>query len=415
MLYNPTTVKKGLVGTVGWKNNRDSQGTTQLKYLTSGTSGMFFNDVSPLLTFRNVESIADRDTNNSTVAKHDTGGSIVHAVDEVVEGTDHKIYVCTLGHTGDQAPPNTTYWKETNLFTEWLREKTEASILMAVSDWYNKKFMNFTANSLVENKQLFKTAPKLENTTNDVDGITVGMEIAPRLSRNIKLSLHEVGFIFNGTPSFTLYLYKAGTSAAIQTKAVTITTANTEEWITLDWDIYGDSTYWLVYNVTGPDPVNGVLSYDQRGGGRTLFSTGKFAGIKAFQLPSGVAETSMWDLSKNVYTISDNYGINLRYSVYCDYTNLIVQQKHIFSRLIAHRVANDMIRTFALNPDAKLDRNTVNLEYDKVMFELTGTEDSRIGLMKEYSAILNGIQFDTTDIDTLCLPCRRRRGMIKPI
>lgn len=102
-MYTASTLKTGLIGLIGWRQNRDADGL-QLQGLTSTTSGLYYNDVHPLLTFDNLLSIAP----------------------------DVELL-------GDNAS------ERAQAFTDWLQEKTEAGIINAVTDWLDHKLPMRTA------------------------------------------------------------------------------------------------------------------------------------------------------------------------------------------------------------------------------------------------------------------------------
>jgi hypothetical protein len=51
-MYSVSEIKSGLIGLIGWRQNVDITGV-QLTDLTTTTSGLYFNDEHPLLTFDN--------------------------------------------------------------------------------------------------------------------------------------------------------------------------------------------------------------------------------------------------------------------------------------------------------------------------------------------------------------------------
>jgi len=50
-------IKTGFDGFIGWKQNDDASGL-QLTDLTTSSSGMFYNDIHPILTIENIASVS---------------------------------------------------------------------------------------------------------------------------------------------------------------------------------------------------------------------------------------------------------------------------------------------------------------------------------------------------------------------
>ena len=402
-MYNPAQLKAGLIGLVGWRQNYDPAGT-QLSALTSSTSGLYLNDEHPLLNIENLLSIAPEFSKLPTPTAWNSGTT--YAIGDLVSlsGTN---YIATAAST-NQTPPDTDYWAVYDAFTHWLKSKTEAGILRAVDTWLEKKFYLNTGANLLERKQLLEVAGNLNDK--DVNaGRVAGLEIAPFRSRNISLEIEALGLQFDTSQTVTVYLFSATSPTPLQTQAVSYATAGALQWETVNWSVAGSGSYYVVVDqaaISGRS-INSVYEHANACGGIAQIPGGKFFRASAFDVSGGVA--SLWNLDNMSYTRSTNYGLNLRLNLQCDFTTFILEQKNLFRTAISKQVAIDLLRERAFNPNSRVNRHLANIDRKTLLYEIDGDSQGRPGGMrKQLEEAIEAIQFDDTEIDRYCLPCRRR-------
>jgi len=375
-MYTAATIKTELIDLIGWRQNPDSAGT-QLTGLTTSSSGLWFNDVHPLLTFDNLEAIAPQFS----------------------------------GFTASD-------------LTDWLQEKTESGIIGAVEDWIRAKFEVRTAKNLLESKRLFDNAPSL--TVKDTnDGKLAGLEIVPARTRGTQTVIERIGLQFDTAQDIVIRLYRAGTAAHIQTVTVTYATAGDLQWETVNWTLDGHGAYWIAYeqaNLSGQS-YNTILDYSnvtdqlntrvRRSQYYLAYPVGRYALVTPFENPGAFGA---FDASDNSYTVGSNYGLNLELHVQCDYTDFIVRHSDILKGLIQKRVAMDLLREIAYNANTRVNRHESNASINQVLYEIDGDSQGRPGgLRHTYEMELKATTMDQDKIDPVCLPCKRRSVRYKAI
>lgn len=363
-MYNATNLKAGLIGLVGWRQNADSSGT-QLTGLTTSTSGMYYNDIHPYLTIDNLLSVAPD-----------------------FEKTE-----------ANQDDINTA-------FTNWLQEKTEAGIIQAVNTWLNRKSEMLTASALLESTQIYQgTGRQLSDTK--VAGKLAGLEITPYRSRLVNIEVESIGIQLTANQSITVYLFHTGSTSPVESAVINYTANGGVQWENVNWTLNGEGAYYICYqqdDLTGTS-LNGT--YDEINTHSAQYiAKGKYFYATPFTVTSGIA--SLWDFTDNKYSYSTNYGLNIRSSVKCDYTDFVLQQKSLFQTAIANQVAVNLIKEMQ-NPQARINRNTANITKEDVLFALHGANGNKDGLLHELKRSIDSIQFDSNKIDKVCMPCRRRR------
>ena len=379
-MFNTTTIKNSFSGLIGWRQNLDSSGI-QLTGLTTSSSGLWFNDEHPLLTFDNLLSIAPDVVKLSAVP----------------------------------ATQNT-------LFTDWLTQKTDAAIVGAVRDWFNRKAKKRTANNLLEKSKLFNNANSITETVDNFSSAhMVGLEIIPQISPSLKFKINKIGVQLDTNQTVTVRLFHSQASAEVANVAINYTGSGGVQWEDVSasglWEMTKEGSYFLVYDqsaITG-NAINGVPDYNFLQSGQYRYPSGKYFVASAFSIAG--SKSAMWDISGNKYDQTTNYGLNVDFALSCDYTNLITEQKELFTELIMKKVALMLLREMALNPQSRVNRNEANIKVNDILYELDGDSGAnrRSGIGADYESILNAVQLDTTGIDEICLPCKRRGIKIKTV
>ena len=405
-MYNAATIKTELIGLVGWRQNADPSGWQLIAPLTTApTSGLYFNDVHPLLSFDNLISIAP-DFPRITFPAWSALTS--YAIGDKVLVS--SVYYIAIAPSLNQTPPNATYWAVYDPFTAWLKEKTEAGIIAAVDDWLASKSEMLTASALLSNDDLFKATGNISNLQAKAGNI-VGLEIIPARSKNVILKIDRIGIQFDTNQTVRVYLFKSGRVTEVAHLDIVYAGAGAVQWADAGWELSGEGSYFIAYNedaITG-QAVNGVNDHTYLGSGVRNFPSSRYFQATAFTVDHDDA-AALWDLTQNQYSLDTNFGLNLTTSARCSYTDFIVRQKNLFKTVIAHRVGMDLLREMAFNPQSRINRNAENITKGQVLYEIEGdTRGNReFSLSGQYKKALAAIQFDTNAIDPICLSCRRR-------
>jgi hypothetical protein len=115
----------------------------------------------------------------------------------------------------------------------------------------------------------------------------------------------------------------------------------------------------------------------------------------------------MWDIEKNVYTNTKNYGLNVEVSVYCDLTDFIIRERQMFAQVLQKEMAARVIRMLAFNPDVRVNRNQSNASQFDLLYETDGNPQGReSGLGKDLKDAYAALDLDTRGIDRICMTCR---------
>lgn len=403
---------------VGWKQSYDLSDIMLSSNLTQTESGMYFQQIHPLLTLDNLRSIAP-DFQNYNWQVHDANKA--YKSGEVVR-VDDSLYKALQDVPAETDILDSEYWTETNPFSEWLEEKTKASIVKLVNKFINMKLADKATKSLIENKILFDGTGRLTNKIENRNRL-VGFEIDTVRSKGVTVKIDKIGLQMTKPGSYTLYIFHSSNPEPIYTLTFEKTKANSLEWFKPKDDILlpyestntdAGGSWYLVYKQSKL-PENAQAIYKDRDwstGPCKACSRSEFLAYQAWSRyievhPFYISEDEEFDPETMNFTYDKNYGINLEVSAYCDLTDFIIKQRAMFQDVLAKQVAIDFLREFAYNPNVRTNRHSINASKLDILTELDGDSNNmrQSGLSYELDIALKALSISTQGLDRVCLPC----------
>lgn len=411
-------IQDKLLHLVGWKQNYDLSNITLSDNLTQTESGMYFQQIHPLLTLDNLQSIAP-DFQNYNWQVYDTNKA--YKSGEVVRIED-SLYKALQDVPIKTSISDADYWIETNPFSEWLEDKTKASIVKLVNKFINMKLADKASKSLIENKTLFDGTGRLTNKIENRNRL-VGFEIDTVRSKGVTVKIDKIGLQMTEPGSYTLYIFHSSNPEPIYTLTFEKTKANSLEWFKPKDDILlpyesvntdAGGSWYLVYKQSEL-PENAQAIYKDRDwstGPCKACSRSEFLAYQAWSKyievhPFYISEDEEFDPEAMNFTYDKNYGINLEVSAYCDLTDFIIKQRAMFQDVLSKQVAIDFLREFAYNPNVRTNRHSINASKLDILAELDGDSSSmrQSGLSYELDIALKALSISTQGLDRICLPC----------
>lgn len=411
-------IQDKLLHLVGWKQNYDLSNITLSDNLTQTESGMYFQQIHPLLTLDNLQSIAP-DFQNYNWQVYDTNKA--YKSGEVVRIED-SLYKALQDVPIKTSISDADYWIETNPFSEWLEDKTKASIVKLVNKFINMKLADKASKSLIENKTLFDGTGRLTNKIENRNRL-VGFEIDTVRSKGVTVKIDKIGLQMTEPGSYTLYIFHSSNPEPIYTLTFEKTKTNSLEWFKPKDDILlpyesvntdAGGSWYLVYKQSEL-PENAQAIYKDRDwstGPCKACSRSEFLAYQTWSKyievhPFYISEDEEFDPEAMNFTYDKNYGINLEVSAYCDLTDFIIKQRAMFQDVLSKQVAIDFLREFAYNPNVRTNRHSINASKLDILAELDGDSSSmrQSGLSYELDIALKALSISTQGLDRICLPC----------
>lgn len=420
-------IQEKLLHLIGWEQNYDTSDLKISDALTVSESGLYFQQIHPLLTLKNMSCIAP-DFKNITFPEYNSEKEYSKGNVVDYQGTQYK---ALQKAQGKQPDIESEYWVETNLFSEWLESKTKASIQKAIARYCNEKTVEGTNKPLCESRTLFDGTGRLVDTVKNKKNL-VGFEIVPVRAKGVTTKINKICLQFTKAGEYTLYLMHSSMDAPVKIIKLNKIRDNSAEWFTVD-DLYlpyqsedndaGGSWYLCYFQSELPEGSQAIRKnkdWSKEPCGscsrRELLAWmawSKYFEIHPFFVNEELINTEdeslhLWDVENNQYTYDNNYGLNLEVTVSCDITDFIIEQRMMFQDVIAKQVAVDMLREFAYNSSVRTNRHSINASRLDILYEVDGDSSSmkKSGLSYQLDMAFKAIKLSTSGIDRVCLPCR---------
>lgn len=420
-------IQEKLLRLIGWEQNYDTSDLKISDALTVSESGLYFQQIHPLLTLQNMSCIAP-DFKNITFPEYNSEKEYSKGNVVDYQGTQYKALQKVQGKQPDI---ESEYWVETNLFSEWLESKTKASIQKAIARYCNEKTVEGTNKPLCESRTLFDGTGRLVDTVKNKKNL-VGFEIIPVRAKGVTTKINKICLQFTKAGEYTLYLMHSSMDAPVKIIKLNKIRDNSAEWFTVD-DLYlpyqsedndaGGSWYLCYFQSELPEGSQAIRKnkdWSKEPCGscsrRELLAWmawSKYLEIHPFFVNEELINIEdeslhLWDVENNQYTYDNNYGLNLEVTVSCDITDFIVEQRMMFQDVIAKQVAVDMLREFAYNSNVRTNRHSINASRLDILYEVDGDSSSmkKSGLSYQLDMAFKAIKLSTSGIDRVCLSCR---------
>lgn len=422
-------IQTALLPVVGWQQDYNPQNQID-DALCQSESGLTFQGAHPLVTLANVRAIMPDDylykyPNWDNQTAYPAGAKVKHK---------NVVYVALSANAGADPEENPTIWKPYNMVSDFVRQLTINGINTAVQTFIQEKQLQQETRNLLERRTFFDGAARLQATI-DPTGKIVGFEIVPVRSMGVTTKIERIGLQMVGaTGKVKLYLFHSSQVAPMRTIELDFTNTNGGfQWFTPDEPIYlpyipgtdgngndAGGAWFLCYNQNelpaGMQALNVSKDWSVEpcqtclgGSIESWRQMTKYLQVSPFGIhaPADFAEyPEMFDIGQIGYTNTMNYGLNVEISVGCDLTDFIISQRQVFATVIQKQVAANVLRTIAMNPDVRVNRNQVNVTRDELLYELDGAPQGRAtGLGYELKQAYKALSLDTRGLDRICLQC----------
>lgn len=420
-MYNETIIAESWGGLIAWRQNYNVNGEQLEADLITGETGLFYQDEHVLMNLDVIQSIMP---DHSLVNYPVYGPLTPYVVGQIVEYNGVN-YTCIQDGTGETPDaPGSLYWVVHRPLNQFLRDKVRAGIVNTVQDFIEEKQMQKAAKSLLRNGALFLGVGRRADVIANNDR-RVGFEIIQTRSYNVSLRVDRVGLQFDAAGVLPLSLHHSSVNGPLQTINLNYSEANTFQWFDLAWDmphisdtLDSGGAYYITYKQS--EAPGQAIKKQRRWGDGSCSGCGspaevatwkiysKYLEFHPFNLPE-VAGNDLWDVSDNRYEYDNNHGLNFEISLYCDFTRFFVQQRREFKSVLSKRVAMDLLREIAYNPNARINQIESSVTREQILYEIDGdTRGRKTGIAAKYERAMKAISLDVEGLDRVCMPCKRR-------
>lgn len=425
---------EALKNVCGWEQSYDPAKAID-DNLTQTESGLYFQGAHPLLTLDNMEAIMPDDWG----IQYPVWDALTQwKQNKVVQyGNDtngNKLFwKAKADNVGEEPTEDSLFWSKYNILSDFLERMTRNGIATAIQTFTQIKQLDKETRNLLERKTFFDGAGRIRATLQNNHKL-VGFEIVPVRAMGVTAKIEKIGLqMTGGTGVVRMYLFHSSQIDPIKTFDLNFTVTNGGfQWFPLN-DCYlpyisdknnAGGSWFLCYNQdelpAGMEAINVSKDWSREPCGTCNIGSvevwrelTKYLQVTPFMYnaPETFAEyPELWDIAYTMYTRTQNYGLNCEITIGCDLTDFIISQRQIFQTVIQRQVAAIALRTLAMNPNVRVNRNQSNATRMDILYELDGnTSGVRPGglgydLKKSYEAL----QIDTQGLDRICLACNNR-------
>ena len=425
---------EALKNVCGWEQSYDPAKAID-DNLTQTESGLYFQGAHPLLTLDNMEAIMPDDWG----IQYPVWDALTQwKQNKVVQyGNDtngNKLFwKAKADNVGEVPTEDSLFWSKYNILSDFLERMTRNGIATAIQTFTQIKQLDKETRNLLERRTFFDGAGRIRATLQNNHKL-VGFEIVPVRAMGVTAKIEKIGLqMTGGTGVVRMYLFHSSQIDPIKTFDLNFTVTNGGfQWFPLN-DCYlpyisdknnAGGAWFLCYNQdelpAGMEAINVSKDWSREPCGTCNIGSvevwrelTKYLQVTPFMYhaPETFAEyPELWDIAQTLYTRTQNYGLNCEITIGCDLTDFVISQRAIFQTVIQRQVAAIALRTLAMNPNVRVNRNQSNASRTDILYELDGnTAGVRPGglgydLKKAYEAL----RIDTQGLDRICLSCNNR-------
>lgn len=420
-MYRLQEIQERLSKVVGWEQSYDINNPIDEK-LTESEGGLYYQQCHPLMTLNNIRSMMPDDFIKMyelyDPEKYYAEGNKVQSGGEV--------YKCLETVIGEN-PADSLKWKKCNILDDYLRKLVSDGIAQAVLTFVQMKSLQTETKTLMERRTFFDGAGRINAAIQNF-GKIVGFEIVPVRSMGVTAKIERVGLQMRGTGTVKVYLFHSSQIDPIKTFDLNYTKNGGFQWFDLkdcylpyiSTDNNSGGAWYLCYNQNdlpqGMEAINvskdwsrepcGSCNIGSLEGWRELTSYLQISPFKVDALDTFADYPELWDIEDMNYTCTYNYGLNVEVTTGCDLTDFIISQRLLFQSVLQKQVTYNALRTLAMNPDVRVNRNQSNASRMDILYELDGNSQGRAsGLGYELRKAYEAISLDTAGLDRICLSC----------
>lgn len=433
-MYRIKEIQDKLLHVVGWEQSYNPAEAIA-EQLTETESGLYFQGAHPLVTLDNMAAIVPDNWGFQYPVWNDTkewkAGTVVQYANDAAGKPLY--WVALVDNVAEVPAEGSTFWEKYNILSDYLERLTRNGISTAVQTFTQIKGLDKETKNLLERRTFFDGAGRIRATQPNNHKL-VGFEIIPVRAMGVTAQIHRVGLqMTGGTGIVKLYLFHSSQIDPIKTFDLNFTLTNGGfQWFTLG-DCFlpyisdannAGGAWFLCYNQDDLPAGMQAINVSKDWSGEPCGTCTGYGNIEAwrqltkylqispfmYNAPETFAEyPELWDIAYTMYTNTLNYGLNCEITVGCDLTDFIIEQRSIFQTVIQRQVAAIALRTLAMNPNVRVNRNQSNASKMDILYELDGNVEGRPGgLGYDLKKAFEALRLDTQGIDRICLSCNNR-------
>jgi hypothetical protein len=270
-------------------------------------------------------------------------------------------------------------------FNDKLVKLQETSILDVMDKVFNQP-------DFIDRQVLYRFANNKINTDSLPVGF-VGYEIKKDNTKNVAIEIKRDLLEFSGAGDVTLVLYNSNKKAVIESQLVTI--ASDLQEIELNWRLDNESPLYMgdLYYGYFTQGVS-VLPFKRDYEGADVQSAITHLCIQNIQVPDATSG-DLFDLTL-IESAEESWGLNPDFTVFYDYTDLILQNEFLFGKAIQMQCQIQALTIGMASLRTNRNEREGDTMMNRILVELEGTTEGtgikKVGLGDKLTGEINRIR-----------------------
>lgn len=425
-------IQDALLHLVGWEQNLRREEAIYYK-LTESESGLTFQAAHPLLTLDNIAATMPSNWNN----QYESWVKNIRYPKGVVVQHNDCLWLAKRSSYGKEPKSDfnndyskkdygNEYWHPFHPLSHFVERATRQGIATVVQRFLADKSLSKESKMLLENRTFFDGAGRIKDTLPNRHKL-VGFEITPIRALGVTTCINRIGLQFSKPTKVKMHLFHSSQVEPVKSWAFQYEKNGGFQWfdtsgcyLPYKGDGWVGGSWYLCYSQDelddGVEAINVGRDFSKepcgtcnKGNLVAWRELTKYLQIAPFVQPAPTTfdeYPEMWDVDTISYTSNQNHGINVDVTVGCDLTDFIISQRSVFQTVVQKQVAYNILRTIAMNPDVRVNRNQANVSAENILYELDGNPQGRAtGLGYELNQAYKALNIDTDGLDRVCLGC----------
>ena len=331
-------------------------------------------------------------------------------------------YKSVVDNNTGQLLTDTNFWEQKYFFAEQLRNKTVSVIEKTITKTLSsKKEFNQTKNVLQNSSLIISDGSR--STTEVKQGRLVGISIRTRDFNNVLMNIPAMGVKLTESQDLTIYVYHTS-----QTEPITSFTVPAgqsfkfSDIVDLNLGFYTEEyenggefkICYLENDLTGSAVIKDV-TYDYHSS-CGCGSTASHKAEKTYKYIRHIApfyvenadiplSNELWSEDVEKTDTKSNFGINFKFNILCDWTEIILQNLHLWddALILGMQVG---VAELAQGSHRHNDAQMLTKIDAVVQLQPEGGD-----LRGQYEKACKEIDLDISDLDSPCMPKKPQQGM----
>lgn len=303
-------------------------------------------------------------------------------------------------------------------FSKYLYDKRDSAIIKLINNIYTAKHLNENSRELLTEVKMYEGAGNFSELIVKT-GRFVGFRLE-NIQKDLALLIRSIGLQFDTlNPDFKLYVYHSSMSEPVATIAI-----KHNKVVSFTWFALSETDKQILSAVEGSAYLVGYYEDDLLGQAikreqyfmrqpscsscehlnLALYKKwSQYFSIRPFYVNSDdlKSDKTKWEEDAELYIDGTNWGLNLAISVICDVSDLFCRNREIFTDALAKQITVEFLNDLLFSTRDNQNKQKV---FQAVLYALG--DNNNPGVKAELEKSLKAINFTTSDMNTICLPCQ---------